>query len=134
MQDTNTNTTGARTAEREYVAFKIEPAKWLILRNPKNSVVLGHKAVSGIRVNKYGDEIVGKVVRGKRADQALHIIDASIIKTTVPMEWNLKYGWLEAKTQSKPAYQIQAEKIVARNIADEKHFAVKSNETQTSNG
>lgn len=73
-----------------YTKIKLTSGKNLILRDVTRITFLGAECVTGIEVNKEGDE-----VRPAGADERQHIIQVTLIKRTTPMKMNLKYAELE---------------------------------------
>lgn len=73
----------------EKVSFEDQGrTRTVYLRNPNE----GDLVLSGIEVNKEGDEI-----SGKGFDDRLRVIDLSLIKSRIPMVMNNTYGELEPK-------------------------------------
>ena len=74
-----------------YLPEGITRAQVIILRNPRNVKMFGAACISGISVNAEGDEI-----SPRGSDEAIHIIDTSLIRKRTPLAWSLHYGTLEA--------------------------------------
>lgn len=64
--------------------------KTLILRDPKEITFLGVPALSGIEVDREGDEVAPRGV-----DMNQHVIQLALITRRTPLVMNLHYGTLE---------------------------------------
>jgi hypothetical protein len=78
----------------ERVTYRPEGAKrsrTIYLRNPREITLMGHAALTGVRVNRETEEVAARGV-----DEEIHVITADLITKRTPVRVNLKYGTLEA--------------------------------------
>lgn len=68
--------------------------KTIILRNPRKVKFCGIDAITGIRVDKLGDE-----VGTKKADEQRDIIAAVLVTKRTKLRWDMKYGELVTDKQ-----------------------------------
>ncbi len=85
----NTTDTTNGQAKVKYVRVKVGSARF-ILKNPRNMIFLGTECVTGISVDKEGQNIASE-----NANQRKHIIELSMVDSVTPMVMNNKYGYLE---------------------------------------
>ena len=78
------------TIRPTYTRIRVD-GKTLILRDMRTVTFMGEQCVSGIEVDREGNEPAPSGV-----DQRQHIIQASLITRQTPLKWNNHYGTLEA--------------------------------------
>lgn len=74
------------------VTYRIEGARRnrsVILRNYKDANFMGAPAIMGLQINKHGEH-----------NNTNHIIETALVRSIVPMKWNLHYGELEIDKES----------------------------------